>query len=498
LGNVLLIVVDTLRADHVGAYGSECATPNIDGLAARGVTFARAYSHIPITGPSHSSIFTALLPFEHAVHNNGQILDPQFRTLAEILGDGGRGTAAVVSLGVLKRKFGLDRGFEVYGDDFGNDWMKDAEEVNEEVFEILDRGLAKPYFLWVHYSDPHEPYAPPELEYPRLELELNGEPVGELSAGGRARNFDLELQPGVNELRFFDTSSKKRQRYRFTNIRVPKPSIEVRPPEEWKTRTKRIGRPAHQGFFPASFELLNPSDRSQSVVLETACKQVLTRDEIRRHYALEVEYVDRQIGRLLDGMRERGLLNDTLILFASDHGEGLGDHNHVGHISQLYDSLLRVPLIISQPARLPEGLVVEQPVRLVDILPTVADLFDLPSPDIVSGASLLPLIAGAEEGTRPVFGITYRPEAYSDKEAVVTRGFKYIHSLTDDREWEELYDLETDPEELLDLAPSAPPILKELRAILQMRLAGSSMAAVNEAELSEEEIERLRALGYIH
>ena len=145
-----------------------------------------------------------------------------------------------------------------------------------------------------------------------------------------------------------------------------------------------------------------------------------------------------------------------------------------------------------------KGLVVEQPVRLVDILPTVADLFELPIPDVVSGASLLPLIAGAEEVTRPVFGITYRPEAYSDKEAVVARGFKYIHSRTDDREWEELYDLESDPKELVDLAPSAPPILNELRAILRMRLAGSSMATVNEAELSGEEIERLRALGYIH
>ena len=497
-GDVLLIVVDTLRADYVGAYGSECATPNIDGLAARGITFTRAYSHIPITGPSHSSLFTALLPFEHAVHNNGQILDPQFRTLAEILGDDGRSTAAVVSLGVLNRKFGLDRGFDVYGDRFSHDWMKDAGQVNEEVFEILDRGLARPYFLWVHYSDPHEPYAPPELEYPRLALELNGKPIGELSAGGRSSHFDLELQPGVNEVRFFDTSSKERQRYRFTNIRVPNKSIEVLPPKEWKVRTKRLGRPAYQGALPATFELLNSEDRNLSVVLETACKRVLTKEEIRRNYALEVEYVDRQIGRLLDGMRERGLLNDALIVFASDHGEGLGEHNHVGHISQLYDALLRVPLILSQPGRLPEGLVVEQPVRLVDILPTVADLFELPIPDVVSGASLLPLIAGAEEVTRPVFGITYRPEAYSDKEAVVARGFKYIHSRTDDREWEELYDLESDPKELVDLAPSAPPILNELRAILRMRLAGSSMATVNEAELSGEEIERLRALGYIH
>jgi hypothetical protein len=94
--------------------------------------------------------------------------------------------------------------------------------------------------------------------------------------------------------------------------------------------------------------------------------------------------------------------------------------------------------------------------------------------------------------------VTSRPEAYSDKTAVVARGYKFIHSLTDDRDWEELYDLEVDPGELVDLAPSAPPILDELRSLLRTRLRSSAMAEVNEASLSEEEIERLRALGYIH
>jgi hypothetical protein len=493
-----LIVVDTLRADHVGVYGSEHATPNIDGLAAQGVTFERAYSHIPITGPSHSSLFTALLPFEHGVHNNGQILDPRFQTLAEILGDDGRSTAAVVSLGVLRQKFGLGRGFDTYRDDFRLDWIKDAGEVNEEIFEILEGMSAKPYFLWVHYSDPHEPYAPPGLEYPRIRLELNGVPVGELLAGGRSSVFDLELQSGVNKLRFIDTSSTKRRPYRFINIRVRKSAVEVRLPGEWRTRQKRVGNPSYQGVFPATVELVNPGAGIRSVVLELACKQVLRNVELRERYALEVEYVDRQIGRLLDRMRELGLLDDTLIVFASDHGEGLGDHRHVGHISQLYDSLLRVPLILSQPGCLPEGLTVEQPVSLVDVLPTITDVLDLPNPAAASGVSLLPLIRGAKEDPRPVFGVTSRPEAYSDKTAVVARGYKFIHSLTDDRDWEELYDLEVDPGELVDLAPSAPPILDELRSLLRTRLRSSAIAEVNEASLSEEEIERLRALGYIH
>ena len=496
--NVLLIVVDTLRADYVGVYGSKHATPNIDGLAARGVMFERAYSHIPITGPSHSSLFTGLLPFEHGVHNNGQILGSRFRLLAEILGENGRRTAAVVSLGVLQREYGLGRGFDSYRDDFGPDWMKDAGEINEEVFEILDEISAKPYFLWVHYSDPHEPYTPPGLEYPRIRFELNGAPAGELSANGRTNVFDLELRSGVNELRFIDADSTKRSLYRFANFRFHESSIGVRLPADWKTREKRVGRASYQGVFPATVELVNPRPWARSVVLEIACRRVLKKVVIRERYALEVEYVDRQIGRLLNHMRERGLLDDTLIVFVSDHGEGLGDHKNIGHISQLYDSLLRVPLIVSQPGHLPEGLKVEQPVGLVDVLPTITDLLDLSSPKAASGVSLLPLITGAKVDPRPVFCMTFRPESKSDRTGVVARGYKFIHSLNDDRDWEELYDLEADPGELVDLAPSAPPILGELRTMLRNKLRSSTMAAVNEAELSEEEIDRLRALGYIH
>jgi arylsulfatase A-like enzyme len=493
-----MIVVDTLRADHIGVYGADIATPNVDRLAATGVTFAQAYAHIPITGPSHSSLFTSLLPFEHGVHNNGQILDERFRTLAEILRDDGHSTAAVVSLGVLKQKFEIGRGFDVYRDDFGHDWMKDAGQVNREVFEILEDEFEEPFFLWVHYSDPHEPYTPPNLEYAQIPLVLNGKPIGVLTAGGRGQTFDIELQPGVNRLRFGDPGEHRSRNFRLTNIRLGNRSIEVRPPVEWFTREKRVGRPSFQGTLPATVELVNPDPEARRAVLETACKRVLTREEIVERYGLEVEYVDQQIGLLLSRMSELGMLEDTLVVFTSDHGEGLGDHNHIGHISQLYDSLLRVPLILSAPGWLPEGAVIEQPVSLIDVLPTISELLSLPIPEAANGFSLLPLTDGEAVEARPIYGATYRPEAYADKQAVVANGYKYIHTLTDDEEWEELYDLSQDPGELENLAPSAPETLAELRALLRSRLDGAKPASVNVADLSEEEIERLRELGYIH
>jgi arylsulfatase A-like enzyme len=210
-----------------------------------------------------------------------------------------------------------------------------------------------------------------------------------------------------------------------------------------------------------------------------------------------VEYVDRKIGELLNRLDERGLLDNTLIVFTSDHGEGLGDHGQIGHIKQLYDSLLRVPLIFTLPGHLPAGLSIDHPVSLVDVLPTVSEILDLSPPAGISGVSLMPLISGAEIETTPVFAATYRPESDVDKLAIVADGHKYIHSVSDDGEWEELYDLIADPQELNDLAPSAPPILDELRAVLWARVKDSTVASAVDAELTDEEKAQLEALGYV-
>ncbi len=497
LSNVFLIVVDTLRADRLGVYGSELATPNIDRLAAGGVTFMNAYSHIPITGPSHSSLFTSLIPTEHGVHNNGQILGTDFPVMAEILRDEGRNTAGVVSLGVLEGRFGFERGFDTYLDTFEHDWWKDAGEINTEVFDLLDGSLPEPFFLWVHYSDPHEPYAPPGIEFPRVQLELNGEPVGELHADGRARAFDLEVLPGRNELRFIDLDPSGDRSFRLTTFNVDDPEVEPHFGAGWRARDRALTTSLHMAAFPATVALDNPSGGKRRIEIEVASQPELPLAELQRRYGLEVEYVDREIGRLLDFMDERHLLDNTLVVFLSDHGEGLGDHNHLGHISQLYNSLLDVALIARFPGHLPEGAVIDEPVAMVDVLPTVLDLMGLASPQRVNGISLVPLMAGGRTEPRSIVAETYRPEAYSDKRALVRDGFKYIHSWTDDREWEELYDLAADPAELHDLSKAEAERLAATRAALQTRLREGVTAEVLEAELSTEDVERLRALGYI-
>jgi hypothetical protein len=409
----------------------------------------------------------------------------------------GLNTAGVVSLGVLKDRFGFGRGFEVFKDEFRHDWWKDAAEVNVEAMDLLDGGLPEPFFLWVHYSDPHEPYAPPGVEFPRVALELDGEPVGELIAGGRTQLFDLELAPGDNTLRFGDPDPAEGRGFRVTTFEIDDPEVEFMAGEGWESKDRRVSAAIHEASFPAAVVLRNTEGARRRVALRLACSPDADLPELRRLYDLEVEFVDREIGRLLDFMEERDLLANTLVIFASDHGEGLGDHNHLGHISQLYDSALRVPLILAFPGRLPEGEVVDEPVALVDMLPTALELMALEGPARPTGASLVPLIRNRQNDHRPIVAETHRPEAYSEKRALVQGGYKYIHSWTDDREWEELYDLARDPGELRDLSAIEPEKLAAMREALRTRLLEAVAAEVVKADLSAEEIERLRALGYM-
>lgn len=136
--HLVLIVVDTLRADALGCYGGDAETPNIDRLAAEGVRFEQARSHVPITGPSHLSLFTSLLPNQHGVRNNAQMVPDDVESLAEILKRSGFETNGVVSLGVLGANYGFSRGFDFFDDRTMGRFWRDAAEVNEVVLPLLD------------------------------------------------------------------------------------------------------------------------------------------------------------------------------------------------------------------------------------------------------------------------------------------------------------------------------------------------------------------------
>ncbi|HEX6862477.1 MAG TPA: sulfatase, partial [Thermoanaerobaculia bacterium] len=167
--NLVLITLDTTRADHLGAWGwPHARTPNLDALAARGTRFARCDTAAPITLPSHATILSGLYPPRHGVRDNGTfVLSPKVETVAERLAARGYDTAAVVSAVVLARRHGLDQGFRLYDDDLeagyaaGTEVAERTAEATTAAALAAAEKLRAPFFLWVHYFDPHDEYRPP-------------------------------------------------------------------------------------------------------------------------------------------------------------------------------------------------------------------------------------------------------------------------------------------------------------------------------------------------
>jgi arylsulfatase A-like enzyme/tetratricopeptide (TPR) repeat protein len=387
---VLLVTIDTLRADHVGCYGAPRAhTPHLDALAAAGVRFATAVSPAPLTLPAHASLMTGLDPPAHGVrHNSIHRLDQGIPTLAESMSDAGYATAAIVGALVLDRRFGLARGFGAYDDRMGSRMSGSVGYAERSADRVTDAALAwaraapPRFFLWVHFYDPHTSYDPP---------------------------------PG----------------------------------------------------FASAFS--------------------------SHRYAGEIAFADAQLGRLLAGIREHWGAEGLLVVATSDHGESLAQHGELTHSYTLYEATQRIPLVISGPT-LPRGRVVEAPVRLIDVAPTLLALAGAQPLAAAAGRDLLPLIRGSEREPRVAYMETLATQLdfrWSPLLGLRTERFKYIRAPRP-----ELYELQEDPDETHNRASEQPEIAAALDRQLEAHLS-ESRPPRTDVDLSEQDRERLRSLGYL-
>ncbi|HJO04678.1 MAG TPA: sulfatase-like hydrolase/transferase [Acidobacteriota bacterium] len=404
--NVVVVTLDTLRADHIGAYGfTEISTPAIDGLARDGVLFESAHSTTPLTLPAHASLFTGNYPLLHGVIDNGGFVVPEeAETLAEVLGAEGYRTAGFVAAYVLDRRWRIDQGFDRYVDDFDvrgkrviamGGVQRPANEVVDHAIDWLDQSLSQPtqgtseqpFFMWLHMYDPHAPYTPPEPYASRY--------------------------PG-------------------------------------------------------------------------------------RPYVGEIAYTDSQVGRLLQELRQRELLDNTLVVLAADHGESLGGHGEAQHGFFVYEEAMHVPLIIRVPFGDYGGQRRSEPVSLVDVMPTVLEILGI-EPDLeFQGRSLAPLFQpGTVSENRYIYSESWYARlhyGWSDLRALRDQRYKLI--LSSDPE---LYDLTEDPGEQNNLAGTLNTVLFEMTQVAQERIAAWSVGANTAAagELDEETRQKLVSLGYI-
>lgn len=330
--DVLVITVDTLRADHLGSYGFGFDTsPNIDALARESIVFDKAIAAAGKTTPSHAAIMTSRYTREHTIgHGNGSSSLVGETTLAEHFRDAGYATAAVVSNILLTRRVGLDRGFDVFDDeltapDANRPQVLErlAPDTTERTLAWLRDGGTRPFFLWVHYQDPHGPYTPPEALRERFRIP------------GPPEERELPLQQG-------------------NTARGGIPAYQVLP--ELRRASEYRGRYAGEIFF---------ADQSIGTLLDAA----------------EASSAER--GR------------DLVVLLTADHGESFGEHGHYfKHTHTTTPDVARVPLMLRAPGRTPERR--SEIVSHVDVLPTLLELAGLPLPGDASGVSLAPLLGKPE------------------------------------------------------------------------------------------------------
>ncbi len=386
--NVLLVTLDTLRADRLGSYGyGRGDTPRLDQFARDGIRFDQAVSPMPMTLPSHTSLMTALEPYEHGVRDNaGFELAPDLFLLAESFQEAGYDTGAFVAAYVLHARWGLSRGFDLYNDEevsgiWGAASSRRGDEVVEAALPWLLQEREAPFFGWVHLYDPHAPYAAPD-------------PWGA----------------------------------RFTD----------------------------------------------------------------EPYDGEVAFTDSVVGSLLDGLEAAGLLGNTIVVITADHGEDLEDHGELGHALFIYDTTVRIPLLLRLPDLAAAGTVVNEQVRLLDVGPTLLDLTGLPLPNNVSGRSMASFIVGAGEA-RPAYSETMFPRwhfGWQELYALRAGGYKYILAPRP-----ELYDLRADPGETDNLVATMPEIADDMRSRLEA--LGADVDDASREEPTGDAARRLRALGYI-
>jgi len=451
--NVLLITIDTLRADHIGAYGYQDArTPNIDALAGQGTLFANAIAAGVITGPSHSSILSGLDLASHTVKLNLQRLPSTVEILPDFLRGHGFVTTAFPSAYPTSEASGLLSRFDHYDDDFRSRRVIPRESLRYLLPHVVERSLT--------YRDEYGP---------------------------------IEYRPAVETVDLFENwLNRNADRRFFAWVHLFDPHLPYRPPTRFLTDESS----SYSGPVTGEWYALNGLERLDIIASETDVKQM------RALYDAEISYVDEQVGRILELIR-RSTQDDLLVILTADHGESMGEHG-LYWSRDLYDPSTRVPLVIATVGRKSiDGRVVNDQVRSIDITPTVLDILEIETSHTFDGVSLAAAIE--EMGKVPSLPAvsTYYPEEPDiepEKASLRHKGWKLIERKAGfvghftREESTQLFSLEKDPTEVQDLNLSFPEVAQEMSDTLKLLRVGSPS---RRRELSEEQLQQLRSLGYV-
>jgi len=446
--NVVLITVDTLRANHLEHLGyGKPTSPLSRELAPESVVFRECVAQYPLTTPSHASILTGRYVRSHGATGNAVPIHESVTLLSEVLKEHGYTTGAFITSPIIGERYGFDRGYDHFVERNRGDFTKSTQ--SEWIGQLrlsrvwwrargLDRTTVAaerwlsaspptPFFVWLHYITPHSSYAPP---------------------------FSYE--------------------------------------REWDTYRSTI--------VPSIRELAGINRGEVD----------LTDDDINHIVALydaEIQFTEDLLARVLGALDRIGAKDNTLIVFTADHGESLFDRDtYFGHGKYLYDEEILVPLFFHCPAKLPVGTVIDEQVETIHIAPTIIDFLELPPEHSFQGMSLMNIIDPGSrpeviEGPAELF-VQHPPEekpafSINHKSRMVRfGGWKYIE-VDDELGTEELYDLRNDPGETDNLVLHQTETAAELRALLREWNASVPVIRSDSYELDDESMRALRALGYV-
>lgn len=506
---VFLITLDTTRADHVDySMSRNTLTPNLAELAREGIIFSNAYSLIPITLPSHASIFYSQPPHLLRIYNNKQVNKNTQPSIAQLFKQHGYQTGAVISLGVLNTHFGLSRGFDRYIENFRPDvWYKTAEEVNRDAYQMVDEMAGQKSFFWIHYSDPHAPYFPPYFEGD-FTIYFNGNEIHTIKSIDQSMvKLQLDIRPGINVLDMTteyprlisDEPPVRIKGISFMNYShftgATEKELSIRLPENWK-EIHPHGKTHYLCNQKQSKMIINnKTDRQQKVFIQFNYKISLQFRASQRLYRKEVQYMDKHIGRFIEFLEERKILRDAVVIVMGDHGEGLGEHRRcVGHIHYLNKLYLHVPLFVTGKGIKRRAQPNHNLVSNLDIAPTLLDIIGEDKPDHMLGTSLF-----KDHHSDQLLLETYSPEAYSDGFSLIKYPYQIIYYPESEEQKFEFINLENDPmgiNDLFDLGIHGKTKAELLNAIIKLSKTMTKMKEKPD-DISPEQLEILKSLGYL-
>ena len=449
---VILIVADTLRRDHLDAWGYDRPTaPNLTALAATGTRFADNISQGSWTKIAVPSLLTSLYASSHGIYDIPHKIPSSVTTLSEAFRGAGYATFHTSSVTFSGKNSNLHQGVEVLHeresiDDLGEYRSKTSRTYIDRLLPWLEDHAEQPFFVFLHVFDPHSPFRP--------------------------------LHP--HDQRWLDSDAIARHEGNLEEV-------------------KEIVEYFHH--LPSEEHLAEAGIDSE-IFLEAE----------KAWYDGSIRAMDYEVARLLERLEDLRLRDDTLIAFVSDHGEEFLEHGNHWHGHSAYGELVNVPMFVSWPGVVPEGLVVERTTQSIDLMPTLLELARVPVPEEAQGTSLLPLLASPGDpgamgwDRRAVFTERKNPpfeetEGTPDAYAVIADGWKLIWNevVRDDRPELELFDHVNDPLNLVNLANKHPDVVADLRLELDRwrEMTAAEKVETEDKELSDEELEQLRALGYV-